>query len=93
MFCNKCGSKLNEGDKFCPKCGNSVEYITKRKKAVNKKAIIIIVLLIIIAVVAGGILIGNNKKDLETKQPDITPKYDEETQASNEYDYTEFVRI
>lgn len=27
MFCKKCGSNLNEGDKFCNNCGNKVEQI------------------------------------------------------------------
>ena len=29
MFCNKCGSKLNEKDKFCTYCGSPVEQEKK----------------------------------------------------------------
>ena len=25
MYCQSCGNKLNEGEKFCTKCGNSVD--------------------------------------------------------------------
>ena len=28
-FCSKCGSQLNEGEKFCPSCGTSVGYETE----------------------------------------------------------------
>lgn len=28
-FCSKCGSQLNEGEKFCPSCGETVGYETK----------------------------------------------------------------
>ena len=27
MYCNKCGHQINEGDKFCPNCGNPVNVI------------------------------------------------------------------
>ena len=27
MRCNRCGHELNDGDKFCPKCGNEIEVI------------------------------------------------------------------
>ena len=28
MYCKECGTKINEGDKFCPSCGTKVEVAT-----------------------------------------------------------------
>ena len=27
MFCIKCGTKINDGEKFCTGCGTKVEFI------------------------------------------------------------------
>lgn len=32
MHCNKCGSNLNEGDKFCSNCGNSLASLNIKEK-------------------------------------------------------------
>lgn len=37
MFCNKCGNELNDGAKFCPKCGASFQTTGKTKKKEKKK--------------------------------------------------------
>jgi uncharacterized Zn finger protein (UPF0148 family) len=33
-FCSKCGTKLTEGAKFCPKCGNSVQPTEEKPKSI-----------------------------------------------------------
>ena len=33
-FCSKCGTKLTEGAKFCPKCGESVQSTEEKPKSV-----------------------------------------------------------
>ena len=37
MFCNKCGNELNDGAKFCPKCGASFQTTEKTKEKEKKK--------------------------------------------------------
>ena len=32
MYCHKCGSKIDEGNKFCPSCGSEVESIDGPKE-------------------------------------------------------------
>lgn len=32
MYCEKCGSKLKEGDKFCTSCGNQLSPINNNSK-------------------------------------------------------------
>ena len=32
MFCRKCGAELQEGAKFCPNCGASIEATQEAKK-------------------------------------------------------------
>ena len=34
-FCSNCGNKLNEWDKFCPKCGNSIDGNTLVQQSVD----------------------------------------------------------
>lgn len=38
MFCQSCGSKVNEADKFCENCGAMIEGIsgTERKKMIQQ---------------------------------------------------------
>ncbi len=70
MFCNKCGTQLNENASFCPQCGNPVREIIRPKmegknmpaklnKGDNRAlygiiAGIVIVLAVIIVIVASG---------------------------------------
>lgn len=37
MFCNKCGSKLEIGDKFCSNCGNLITTSPKPKENIKQK--------------------------------------------------------
>lgn len=37
MFCNKCGIKIDIGDKFCSNCGNSITTSPEQKKQVKTK--------------------------------------------------------
>lgn len=36
IYCSKCGEKLPEGTKFCPKCGTPVELEAKAKTVVER---------------------------------------------------------
>lgn len=35
MFCENCGNELNEGQKFCPKCGHKLEPVEVEKKELS----------------------------------------------------------
>ena len=35
MFCENCGNELNEGQKFCPKCGHKIELVEVEKKGLS----------------------------------------------------------
>lgn len=35
MFCENCGNELNEGQKFCPKCGHKLESVEVEKKELS----------------------------------------------------------
>lgn len=52
MHCNNCGSKLNDGAKYCDKCGMP----TNAKKASNMKAVIIILATLFVLALAYAIL-------------------------------------
>ena len=63
-FCSKCGTKLDETEKFCPKCGMAVYSATPRserkelRKAKRKpmSMMTIILIIIVVAVVIVGLL-------------------------------------
>ena len=55
-FCGKCGNQLEEGAKFCPKCGASVSPVTNDNsgKSSSKKIVIPLIVSILILAIAGG---------------------------------------
>ena len=66
-YCNNCGNKLQEGQRFCDKCGrgvnganNTVKLQPPRKNNGNKMAIIIITVLVFLILIA-GLLFGAYK--------------------------------
>ncbi|MGO2216917.1 MAG: zinc-ribbon domain-containing protein [Staphylococcus xylosus] len=66
-YCNNCGNKLQEGQRFCDKCGrgmndanNNVKLQPSRKNNGNKMAIIIITVLVFLILIA-GLLFGAYK--------------------------------
>ncbi len=79
MYCKKCGTKLEDGVKFCPKCGEHLiddsvyENIKKREtkqktkaatKTDNKKTVMMFVSVILVgALVGGGIFFIKNRED------------------------------
>lgn len=70
-YCNKCGTQLSDGAKFCPKCGNPNDDTTyndtaeERVSTSKKPLIITLVVLIIFALLGGGwyYLRGQNSED------------------------------
>lgn len=66
-YCNNCGNKLQEGQRFCDNCGrgvnganNNVKLQPPRKNNGNKMAIIIITVLVFLILIA-GLLFGAYK--------------------------------
>ena len=35
MYCNKCGAPIEDGNKFCPKCGNKVFNDEENKESID----------------------------------------------------------
>lgn len=54
MFCKGCGSELNDGAQFCPKCGYKNVSGEKTKKKTHTVPIVIGILALVIAIGAGG---------------------------------------
>lgn len=68
MFCKKCGSKLEEGWKVCPKCGCSVddkESITNNQKEVKDRKILVLIGIVILVgiVIILSLLLYHYKKN------------------------------
>ncbi len=57
MFCEKCGTEIQQGDKFCPSCGTEVttkstETVLPKKKKINfYVAIALVVVMIVLAII------------------------------------------
>ena len=58
MYCKRCGNLLNNGENFCPKCGESKEenknYNDNEEKE-NKKSVAPIIIIIIVLIIIIGI--------------------------------------
>ena len=48
MKCRKCGNSVNEGEKYCPKCGKKVKNKDKEKIKISLKTAFIILIIIFI---------------------------------------------
>jgi len=60
MFCKKCGSKLNGGEKFCTKCSGKTNFVKRPEinhKSTSKKWILIVAVICISLWIVAGILI------------------------------------
>ena len=79
-YCNKCGTQLSDGAKFCPKCGNpcgdSTDNITEDSSSTSKKSLIITLAVVAVLALIGGswyFLRGENPRDTisETQEENI----------------------
>lgn len=76
MFCQKCGSQLNEGAAFCPKCGTKIDVtsgvrmqgtsennikLIKPKK--SKRGLIILSIVVVLIVGIWGVIYFRNNSD------------------------------
>ena len=88
-YCSKCGTPLNEGAKFCPKCGNACGEkcsCTSKKGSVNKKPLVITAsVAIVLALLCCCVFVWNNfGKDYSLEGlADIVADYDD---INNFYD-------
>lgn len=67
MYCKKCGSKINENNKFCTKCGTTLDFsnlinINKKKSKVKLCILILLACLIIAGAAIATAFIYNDKK-------------------------------
>jgi hypothetical protein len=54
MVCEKCGTQIIVGEKFCPKCGTQAKMIVDESQIIWKKILIVIILIIL--VLAAGLV-------------------------------------
>ena len=63
MFCSNCGKKIEDGQKFCPYCGNKLEVVNEKEQSkidntsnskplIKNKVFIIIIIVLILIIVA-----------------------------------------
>ncbi|MGL5345716.1 MAG: zinc ribbon domain-containing protein [Peptostreptococcaceae bacterium] len=73
MFCSKCGLEIQEGQKFCPTCGNKVNSInlSRIKIKINKKIIGVIGIVIILLVAS----VAMNFKSKEKQKQEARIQY------------------
>ncbi len=69
MVCKNCGNELQEGEKFCGKCGNQIDNIEnsqqiKKDKTnkINKKIIIVMISIVTVIILGIVIFVVNNAK-------------------------------
>jgi hypothetical protein len=85
MYCEHCGNELENGDKFCKKCGQPVIGVEKEKSNTKQLVIICVTIGIICVILLGVCIYSIAKKNSVQNKSDteIGGKYSEE--ASVEY--------
>ncbi len=67
-FCDQCGTKLEDGSQFCPKCGENMERTPKnpmRKDPANRKVMYIAMLVMILAMGVYGVMTRDDEPEVE----------------------------
>lgn len=104
MFCKKCGTEINDNQKFCPKCGEEKENITlktnDKRQLVNNKKIIVTTVAVMIVFIAALIIClivssknDNNFDDGTTLNQITVTKANENTtinESTKEYKYISY---
>lgn len=81
MFCINCGNKIEEGEKFCGKCGTEVQNKVNENQPIKiKLSNLIIVFVIISALIVGGVLVFLNFDNISKlfSGNDVNDEYIEE---------------
>lgn len=60
MFCKNCGEEINDNDRFCSKCGSSVEMVRIQAKKKNYK--IPVAFMIIVLIIATLVFLFSEKR-------------------------------
>lgn len=84
MYCQKCGTQLNENDKFCSACGNPTEEV--KNKGLNEKKeskfmlpfVLVCILCIVLlgTIVTGLVLFGGMQDKLDTMSTEMEEEED-----------------
>lgn len=90
MYCEKCGSQIDDDSVFCQKCGekqidfnnkSDINIKTSRPKKINKVAVVVLILfflacaIIVIAAITNGRIADSNKNKTNPSYQ-YQPKYD-----------------
>ncbi len=90
-YCVKCGTQLSDGDKFCPKCGNPCDNVSRKsvevqvieqKKPSKTSSRTLVAVIVVIAIIGGAWFLWSRLS---------SPKYSLESLAKivSDYDYVE----
>ena len=90
-YCVKCGTQLSDGDKFCPKCGNPCDNVSRKsvevqvieqKKPSKTSSRTLVAVIVVIAIIGGAWFLWSRLS---------SPKYSLESLAKivADYDYVE----
>lgn len=92
MFCNNCGVQINEGEKFCKKCGAPVSTQgptmvkkTKESKSGKKWPVIILAVLAVVILIT-GVLFGAFYLNKPDENISVNNKYKTQTQPTETTD-------
>lgn len=73
MYCENCGKKIKENDKFCPNCGNSIKKIKEDNKVISILGLIFSFFLPVIGIILS--IISLIKVSKLKKENNIKNKY------------------
>lgn len=69
VYCENCGSRIEDEDRFCPVCGNEIRNIKTTKSKRSRKVLVIVFGIGLLSVLTLGICFIYGKYNLSDKQP------------------------
>ncbi len=86
MYCLKCGNKLDDGMKFCNKCGAPVELKVEQKTGRKKVILLVASVLVVVILAVAGVVAFMGKNSNTSNSDDYADAKKNQTEEETEKD-------
>lgn len=71
-YCNNCGNKLHENQKYCSKCGKSTESANSENNNNGRKVIMMVLIILVFLILIAGLIFGGYKLFLQNDNSNLS---------------------